>query len=186
MKLDRKQFEQLVLPELDCVYRVARRLARDSAAAEDLAQETFLRAWKAAENFDLQTFGVRPWLLRILHNLHINRIAQDQRQRKTLEDHWNASAAAAPAERLPIDAASSDAMDQRLVAALASAPPEYAAVLHMWAVEEMSYKEIAASLDIPLGTVMSRLHRAREKLAGQLSELAAERSPARDRTEAIE
>jgi RNA polymerase sigma-70 factor, ECF subfamily len=186
MKVDRKQFEQLVLPELDCVYRVARRLVRDPAAAEDLTQETFLRAWKAAENFDLQSFGVRPWLLRILHNLHINRIAQDQRQRKTLEENWNLGVAATPMERLPIDAASSDAMDQRLVAALASAPPEYAAVLQMWAVEEMSYKEIAAALDIPLGTVMSRLHRARENLSGRLSDLAAERNVPRDRTEAME
>src|SRR5438876_1072007 len=86
MKLSPEQFEKLALEHMDLLYRVARRLARDSSAAEDLVQETYLRAFRARESFDLQEFGIRPWLLRIMHNLHLSRVGREQRQPQLIAD----------------------------------------------------------------------------------------------------
>jgi RNA polymerase sigma-70 factor (ECF subfamily) len=172
MKLSAEQFEQLALEQLDTLYRVAWRLEADPSAAEDLVQETYLRALGARDGFSLEGFGIRPWLLRIMHNLHISRSQRAGRQPTTLNDaHLEAAEKATP-DKLPIDPASLDAMDQRLVAALDELPPEYGSVLMLWAVEDMSYKEIAESLDIPVGTVMSRLYRARRRLAEKLRDMA--------------
>jgi len=65
MKLPREQFEKLALEQLDMLYRVAKRLTRDGERAEDLVQETYLRALRAGDSFDLQEYGIRPWLIRI-------------------------------------------------------------------------------------------------------------------------
>jgi RNA polymerase sigma-70 factor (ECF subfamily) len=172
MKLSPEQFEQLALEQLDTLYRVAWRLEIDPAAAEDLVQETYLRALGARDGFSLQEYGIRPWLLRIMHNLHVTRAQRQGRQPATLSDAHLEAAERSTANSLPIDPASFDAMDQRLVAALEGLPPEYGSVLMLWAVEDMSYKEIAEALDIPVGTVMSRLYRARRRLAAQLRGLA--------------
>ena len=174
MKLDRAEFERLAMEHLDMLYRVARRLTRDPSAAEDLVQETYLRALRSYETFDLQEFGIRPWLLRIMHNLHISRAEREGRQPTAVEDEKLEAArsgAAAPTPP-PYDPASFDAMDQNLVRAIQSLSSEYQVVLMLWAVEEFSYKEIAEAVDIPIGTVMSRLHRARQRLSEQLREHA--------------
>jgi len=73
MNPSREQFEQLALAQLDTLYRVARRLCRTGGEAEDLVQETYVRALRAAESFQLEEFGIRPWLLRIMRNLHASR-----------------------------------------------------------------------------------------------------------------
>jgi len=174
MNLSRQQFEQLALGQLDTLYRVARRLCRSGGEAEDLVQETYVRALRAAESFRLEEFGIRPWLLRIMHNLHISRAQRQQRQPGSLDDQQLESAAA------EVVGSSEDAtrawllegMDEQLVAALGQLPAEYQEVLLQWAVDDMSYKEIADALNIPMGTVMSRLHRARQRLATQLRDHA--------------
>jgi RNA polymerase sigma-70 factor (ECF subfamily) len=169
MKIDRQQFEALALEHLDMLYRVARRMTRDAHLAEDLVQETYLRAFRSADDFDLQSFGIRPWLIRILHNVHVSRGQRESRQPGTLEE-----------DQL-VDAASTSAagpdhgwegMDQQLKRAFESMPDEYRTVMQLWAIEELSYKEIADALEIPLGTVMSRLHRARQRLSEQLKDFA--------------
>jgi RNA polymerase sigma-70 factor (ECF subfamily) len=171
MKLSSDQFEKLALEHLDLLYRIARRLSHDSASAEDLVQETYLRALKARDNFDLQEFGIRPWLVRIMHNLHFSRSDRERRQPKGISEEQLDSAEA------PVDVAAGaacnwDGMDERLVRSVAGLPPEYQSVLMLWAVDELSYKEISVALDVPIGTVMSRLYRARQRLAEQLSDLA--------------
>ncbi|MEA2734778.1 MAG: polymerase sigma-70 factor, subfamily, partial [Humisphaera sp.] len=80
MKIDRDEFVRLAMQELDAVDRVARSLSRDSAGADDLVQETYLRAMRAQDQFDLHVYGIRPWLLRILHNTYINREKRERRQ----------------------------------------------------------------------------------------------------------
>src|SRR5918992_273277 len=82
MELTPQQFEAMCLAELDGLYRVARRLARDADRAEDLVQETCLRAFRSRDSFRLQQadYGIRPWLLRIMHNLHFTRSAREKRQ----------------------------------------------------------------------------------------------------------
>jgi RNA polymerase sigma-70 factor (ECF subfamily) len=182
MKLSAEQFEKLALEQMDMLYRVAGRLTRDSDRAADLVQETYLRAFRSRDAFELQEHGIRPWLLRIMRNLHLSKADRDRRQPVAVDgetlDAMNAAAAGpgdaaatgdleavGPAPTLPLDW---ESLDERLKAALENLQEEYQVVLLLWAVEELSYKEIADVLDIPIGTVMSRLHRARQKLSGQL------------------
>jgi RNA polymerase sigma-70 factor (ECF subfamily) len=187
LKPTREQFEKLALDQLDTLYRIARRLARDPQRAEDLVQETYLRAVRARETFDLQAHGIRPWLLRIMHNVHVSKSEREGRQPAAIEDEQLESAAGggsagvagggggsarARATPPPYDQFSFDGMDQQLVRAIEGLAPEYQIVLMLWAVEELSYKEIAQAVGIPIGTVMSRLHRARQKLSEQLRNYA--------------
>ena len=170
-----QQFESLALEQLDTLYRVAQRLTRDPSRAEDLVQETYMRALRARDGFDLKTHGIRPWLLRIMHNLHVSRSEREGRQPTAVEDDQLETASSAHAHSLPpIDPASFDGMDQQLVRAIASLAEEYQIVLMLWAVEELSYKEIAEAVGIPIGTVMSRLYRARQKLSDQLRTFAVQ------------
>jgi RNA polymerase sigma-70 factor (ECF subfamily) len=169
MKLDPKQFEALALEQLDMLYRIARRMTRDPHKAEDLVQETYLRAFRSAGEFDLQAFGIRPWLVRIMHNLQVSR-GQRERRQPTAVDDEHLESASMTMDALP--ASTWEGMDQQLKRAFDTLPEEYQTAMHLWAIEELSYKEIADALNVPLGTVMSRLHRARQRLSEQLKEYA--------------
>ena len=172
MKLSPEQFEKLALEHMDMLYRIARRLTRDSNSAEDLVQETYLRAFRARDGFDLQEFGIRPWLVRIMQNLHLSRSDRERRQPHSIaEEHLEAAADSAP-EAAASGTFSWEGMDERLVHAVSGLSAEYQSVLLLWAVDELSYKEISIALEVPMGTVMSRLHRARQRLSEQLGDLA--------------
>ena len=160
MKLEPAQFERLALEQIDLLYRVARRLTRDPNRAEDLVQETYLRALRSKDGFSLEEFGMKPWLLRILYNLHLSRAQREGRQPVALDDLELAGPDRHSAS-LPIDSRSFEGMDEELVRDIDGLSEEYQSVLMLWAVEDFSYKEIAEALDLPLGTVMSRLHRVR-------------------------
>lgn len=166
MSITREQFERLALEQLDTLYRTARALAGPSAA-EDLVQETLLRAMRAYGTFELREFGIRPWLLRILFNVHANRLEHEARQPAPV-DGVQLETMPAPPAVAPGTSYDRDAVDERLARAIDSLSPDIRTVLLLWAVEDMSYKEIAAALGIPIGTVMSRLHRARQVLSGVL------------------
>jgi RNA polymerase sigma-70 factor, ECF subfamily len=168
------QFEQLALDQMDTLYRVARRLTRDQEHANDLVQETYLRAFRAKETFQLKEYGIRPWLLRIMQNLHFSRTGRERRQPISMED---GSLEAADLGGMPETAGvplpiNMENLDDQLVRALDGLATDYQIVLLMWAVDDLTYKEIAHTLDIPIGTVMSRLHRARQKLGEQLRDYA--------------
>jgi RNA polymerase sigma-70 factor (ECF subfamily) len=174
MKPTRDQFEKLALEQLGTLYRVARHLTRDPGRAEDLVQETYLRALRGADGFNLEEFGIRPWLLRIMHNLHSNNRQRDKRQPRAVDDE-QITQTSDPHVPMPDNqdtAALFQNMDERLVSAMEELPREYEQVMLLWAVEDLSYKEISAILDVPIGTVMSRLHRARQRLANQLQDFA--------------
>jgi RNA polymerase sigma-70 factor (ECF subfamily) len=176
--LERQQFEELALEHLDAVYRMALQLSRHPDEAADLVQETYLKALKAAKGFREQGGGMRPWLFKILHNAFFTRVSKAKRERTAGDDLLSTPATgAAPDEPGPAwDLASLDweQVDQRIKAAIEHLRPEYRGILLMWGVEGMKYREIADTLDIPIGTVMSRLHRARSMLADELSEFAEE------------
>ena len=174
MKLEREEFEKLAMEHLDMLYRIARRLTRDTASAEDLVQETFLRALRSRDSFELKEYGIRPWLLRIMHNLHVTRFKREKRQPTAIdEEHLQAIGDPASMNRDPLPVNQYDGMDQQLVRAMESLPEEYQTVMLLWAIDELSYKEIAEAVNVPIGTVMSRLHRARHKLSEQLRVYAA-------------
>jgi RNA polymerase sigma-70 factor (ECF subfamily) len=167
VKVSAEQFEKLALEQMDMLYRVARRLAGNTEEAADLVQETYLRAFKSRDKFELKSVGIRPWLVRILHNLHVTR-AQRQRRQPAATDAADLDAMPTLQDSSPsIAAADLDHMDQRMAWALNELPSEYQAALLLWAVDELSYKEIADALEVPVGTVMSRLHRAKQRI-GQL------------------
>lgn len=162
MTLAEHHFKALAVEQFDALYGLARRLSGDSARAEDLVQETYLRALKARESFQLEEFGIRPWLMRILHNLHVTRSTRESRQPMAIEEE---ALQRVPGENRRATGLSVDDMDQELVWAIDALPESYRAVLLLWAVEGKSYAEIACSLSLPAGTVMSRLHRARKQIS---------------------
>src|SRR5256714_9063903 len=173
MKLSPREFERLALEQVALIYGVAGRLTRDPNRGEDLVQETFLRALGSKESSSLEDFGMKPWLLRILYTLHVSRSQREGRQPVALDDIELVGPDRRSAS-LPIDSRSFEGMDEELVRAIDGLSQEYQSVLMLWAVEDFSYKEIADALDIPIGTVMSRLHRVRQKLSEELQDYAAE------------
>ena len=183
MALPAPQFETLLLGEVDALYRMARRLTRDADRADDLVQETVARALRSRDAFEMQGFGIKPWLLRVMYNLHLNRAGRERRQPVATDGETLDAQGDGGGNDLPLPPASFEAMDEELVHALDELPTESRAVLLLWAVEGLSYKEIAAALDVPIGTVMSRLHRARHRLAEQLRPFAVANRlvPASDR-----
>lgn len=169
MKVAAEEFGRLALEQADLLYRVAYRLAGSADQAADLVQETYLRALRSREGFDLQEHGIRPWLVRIMHNLHLTQAEREKRQPAAMEaEALDGTGAAHSLGAVPFAADGLQNMDEQLVQALDQLPAEYRVVLLLWAVEEMSYKEIAHAVDVPIGTVMSRLHRARHRLAESL------------------
>ena len=169
MQISRAEFEKLALEQLDAVDRVARSLTRASHEADDLVQETYARAFRAADTFDLQSFGIRPWLFRILHNLHTTRATRESRQPKAIPaEHLQAFAG--PSEPFALDSLAG--MDKELEAAMKELPSDLSTTLMLWAIDDLAYREIAEVMNVPIGTVMSRLHRARQKLAERLQHFA--------------
>ena len=174
--MDRDEFETLALEHMESVYRMALQLTRHPDEASDLVQETYLKALRAAPSFQEQGGGIRPWLFKILHNAFYTRIAKSQRGPLSVEGfNSEASDAPLPDEPLPAwDMASLDweHVDARLKSAIERLSPEYREVLLLWGVEGLKYREIAAIVGVPIGTVMSRLHRARTILIRQLKNFA--------------
>lgn len=172
---ERVRFEEEVLALADQVYRVARRLAPSREEAEDLVQETYVRAFRSRRSFQPGT-NLRAWLFRILTNLNIDRGRREQRgpvfQPAEESDYFLYS-------RLETDggAEDEDRVIERLsqgdiVQALASVPHDFRDVIVLVDIGEFTYADAAQILDIPVGTVMSRLHRGRRILKHELAEKA--------------
>jgi len=171
---DRVRFEEEALELADQVYRVARRLVSTREEAEDLMQETYARAFRSWRSFTPGT-NLRAWLLRILTNLNIDRGRRVQRSPDTqpLEegDYFLYN-------KLEEDGGSAeDRVDERLsqddaVRALSAVPHDFRDVIVLVDIGDFSYADAAQILEIPIGTVMSRLHRGRRVLKRELAERA--------------
>lgn len=168
-----RAFECWVLPEIDVLYRVALSLTRNRHDAEDLVQETLARAHAALDRFDGR--HPRAWLLTILRNTHVNSL---RRRRPdllrdpdaTLDDvaqHARASSDPA-ATGDPAEVIDANSFDAAVEAALDDLPDTFRGVVGLVDIGGMSYQEAADALDIPVGTVMSRLHRARKRMLRSL------------------
>lgn len=157
-----ERFRTLMLPHLDAVYGYARWLTREPVEAQDLAQEAMLRALRYFHGFRGEE--ARPWLLRIVRNTWIDFGKRNAAEKVPLEALENRASDGPDPEQSALD---SDRRRQ-VAAALAALPAEAREVLVLREIEDLSYKHIAMVLDLPLGTVMSRLARAREKLAAGL------------------
>lgn len=176
--MESQAFRDLAIGEMDSVYRMAMHLARNPEDAADLVQETFLKAFKAEGRFELREAGVRPWLFKILHNNFYTKVGRKKREPALSDDlSYQPGTGGDPSEAAPawdLSHLDWEQVDDRLKHAIEELPDHYREVLLLWAVEGLKYREVADVLDVPLGTVMSRLYRARVILAKGLSGLAAE------------
>jgi RNA polymerase sigma-70 factor (ECF subfamily) len=170
---DRVRFEEEVLELSDQVYRVARRLVSTREEAEDLVQDTYARAFRSWRSYTPGT-NLRAWLLRILTNLNIDRGRREQRTPATqpmeegdyflynkLEEAGGGDDEERVVERLS---------QEGVVQALSAVPHDFRDVIVLVDIGDFSYQEAAQILDIPIGTVMSRLHRGRRVLKSELAE----------------
>jgi RNA polymerase sigma-70 factor (ECF subfamily) len=161
----RGRFEAQVMPHLDAAYRFARWLCRSPDDADDIVQEAFLRAFRGFDT--LRGSDVKPWLLSIIRNCHATARRQEQRRAAVPlpEEHEQELRPESVAAEPDPESASSAADDKRTLERLiATLPEEQREVLLLRELEDMSYREIAAVAQVPIGTVMSRLARARAAL----------------------
>jgi len=167
-------FEAEALASLDNLYRAALRLTRVPADAEDLVQETYLKAFRAAESFETGT-NMRAWLFTILHNTARNRFRDRARDTVAVDSDVVDRAAELPPPggivETPETRLIRETLAPDLQAALDELPATFREAVWLRDVEEFSYAEIAAMLSIPLGTVMSRISRGRRLLFQKLNHL---------------
>jgi RNA polymerase sigma-70 factor, ECF subfamily len=173
-------FERDALAALDSLYRTARRLSRDRADAEDLVQDTYLKAFSAAEQFEPGT-NLRAWLFTILRNTARNRFRDHARETVTADSDLVDRAADAPPGSRGAPGMSSGSVDTpetlllrgilapELQSAIDLLPEAFREAVWLRDVEEFSYAEIAAMLEVPIGTVMSRISRGRHLLFERLN-----------------
>jgi RNA polymerase sigma-70 factor, ECF subfamily len=174
---DRVRFEEEALELADQIYRVARRLVSTREEAEDLVQETYARAFRSWRSYTPGT-NLRAWLFRILTNLNIDRGRREQRAPdfqpmeegdyylyNRLEQEGDVEDEQRIVERLSQDS---------VVQALSTVPHNFRDVLVLVDIGDFSYQDAAQILDVPIGTVMSRLHRGRRILKKELAETAVE------------
>ena len=183
----KERFTQEAMPLLDQLYGGALRMTRNPQDAEDLVQETYLKAYNAFDSFKPGT-NLKAWLYRIMTNTYINTYRKKQRrplvtsaedvtdsQLYTSSSHDSTGLESAEVEALK------NMPNSRISEALNSINEDYRMVVYYADVEGLAYKEIAEVMDIPLGTVMSRLHRGRKQLRELLKDVAHEQGIGLDR-----
>jgi RNA polymerase sigma-70 factor, ECF subfamily len=154
----RVSFEHEAIPHLESLLRMAVRLSGDRSRAEDAVQETYLRAWRSFRTYQPDT-NCRAWLFRIL--LNVLKKTAGKRRRDPLADAEDIEVSS---KVVPLFPAAEGGSRQDILAAMDHLAPEFRDVLWLVIVEGFAYKEAAQILDIPIGTVMSRLYRARREL----------------------
>jgi len=168
----RTRFEREALPHLGAVYNVARRLTRHEADARDLVQDAFLRAFQHFDSFSTGT-NCRAWLLTITYSVFVNRYRRQQRESTFVtpqDPGWSLDDRAVDPRSPPPTTPARAAAATDVESALAELPDDFRAATVLVDIEGLSYEDAAAVLDCPVGTVRSRLFRARKHLAERLRE----------------
>ena len=179
---DKQRFQRDALPLLDSLYAGALRMTRNPADAEDLVQETMMRAYRSFDRFEEGT-NLKAWLFRIMTNAYINTYRKKQREPlkvshdeiedfdlyRELKQHdpqWDAT---------PENIVLSNLVDSDIIEAIDDLPEQFRLAVVLSDVEGFSYAEMAEIMDVPLGTVMSRLHRGRKALQKRLWDIARDK-----------
>jgi RNA polymerase sigma-70 factor, ECF subfamily len=180
---DRGRFTELTMPHMQALYTAALRMTRNPADAEDLVQETFLKAYRAFDRYEDGT-NLRAWLYKILTNTFINsyRAAKRRPEKADVEDvedlylyHRIGDLQAAGIGRSAEDEVFDHFTDDEVKKAIESLPESFRIAVLLADVEGFSYKEIAEITEVPIGTVMSRIHRGRKALQKALHDFAVAR-----------
>lgn len=179
---DKKRFHQEAIPLLDPLYAAALRMTRNPSDAEDLVQETMLRAYRAFDRFEAGT-NLKAWLFRILTNAYINVYRKRQREPQKISseevedfDLYQELRNHDPQfTRSPETIVLDSLVDSDIIEALDDLPEQFRLAVVLSDIEDFSYAEMAEIMEVPLGTVMSRLHRGRKALQKRLWELAQDR-----------
>lgn len=177
-----QRFEDEALPHTPSLYGAALRMTRSASDAEDLVQETYLRAFRAWHQFEPGT-NLKAWLFRILTNLYISSYRRRQREPTVLStgdaEEFDLYTSLASSDSEPMRSAETivleDLVDEDIKRAMMDLPESFRITVVLADVEGFSYREIAQMLEVPIGTVMSRLHRGRKALQKALMGLAVER-----------
>ncbi|MEE2775545.1 MAG: sigma-70 family RNA polymerase sigma factor [Acidobacteriota bacterium] len=176
----RWDFQSVAIPYVDSLYNTALRMARNPQDAEDLVQETYFKAYKYYDKFTEGT-NLKAWLFRILKNTFINSYRKKQQVppqnpfdeiEDAFESHLSSEARGGLPN--PEETALDNVLDEDVQHALASLSEDYRMVVVLADLEDFSYQEISEILDIPVGTVMSRLYRARRRLEAEMLRYALE------------
>ncbi len=162
-------FEAEALPHLPDLYRIARWMVRDREEAEDLVQETMSEALRSFHNYERGT-NCRAWMTRIMYHLNGRRLRKLGRMKVVNDTEEMIAETIAFTPSIPPTLTDSD-----MIAAMMRVPETFRQIILLADVEEFAYKEIAEMIQIPMGTVMSRLHRGRKLLRLELSEYEQER-----------
>jgi RNA polymerase sigma-70 factor (ECF subfamily) len=165
---DAAAFAEIVRRYQHAVHRVAYALTRNAADADDVAQETFVRAYKALDRFRVGE-PLYPWLARIATNQAFSLFRSRKRRPETALEPLVESGRQWGVDDDPADAAADEERRRHMQQAFAQLSPEHQAVLTLRVVEDLSYEDIARTLNVPIGTVMSRLSRARSELKTRMT-----------------
>ena len=169
-----RAFGQIVRCYQRAIYRVAYALMRNGGDADDVTQETFLKAWQAIGRFRIGE-PLYPWLARIAMNAAFSMMRSRKRRPEVAIEPLIEGGAQWAGDDDPAENAAAGERDERLASAFATLSEEHRAVLALRVVEDLSYDEIARALRIPVGTVMSRLSRARAELRSRLGAMTGEK-----------
>lgn len=173
-------FEAAAMPFVDALYNTAYRMTRNAEDAEDLVQETYFKAYKYYDKFEEGT-NFKAWLFKIMKNTFINNyrkrlLAPPQSDFADIEESFESQVSEEAGQHIknPEEEFLEDVLDEDVQRSLESLPPDYRMVVLLADLEGFSYKEIAEILDVPVGTVMSRLYRGRRLLEKTMLEYARE------------
>jgi len=172
-------FEREALSHSEDLYRVAMWMVRDVEEAQDLTQETLMQALKSFHRYELGT-NCKAWMMTIMHHLNSKRRMKLGRLQLVEDTEERIAETIAFEPSIP-----QNITDQEVLEALKKVSPQFAQVVVLADVEDFAYKEISQILDIPIGTVMSRLHRGRKLLRGELASYARNYGLGRDKEEAF-
>lgn len=179
----RRRFEAEVLPHLDALNRTALRLTRSASDADDLVQDAVLKAYRFFDHYEPGT-NIRAWLLKILTNLFFSRHRRSSLEGQVqalgegdpVSDGWISAASMGP-RREPERLMERPLLESKVADALSELPEDFRAVLVLADIEGLTYREVADAMGCPMGTVMSRLHRARRAVAQRLGIAPAAPAP---------
>lgn len=174
-----RSFEREALPHTDLLYNYALRMTNNPADADDLVQETYLKAYRFWDTYEQGT-NIRAWLFRILKNSYINRYRKEVREPDRVEyddvkSLYTARGGGVADQSDLQESMFGNLLDDEITGAIASLPDEFRTVVILCDIEALTYEEVATFMECPLGTVRSRLHRGRKLLRNRLTDYARAR-----------